>query len=58
VSPPALYLVLVAAFGVFVVGVVLVLTWQYLYLPVRVLLGMALFSLMVLVMIAVRGSLV
>ena len=55
---PVLFLVLVAALGVVVVGVTLQLLWEHLNVPVRVVLGAALFSQLLLVMIAVRGSLV
>jgi hypothetical protein len=54
---PVLFLVLVAALGAVVIGVVLVVIWGYLNVAVRAVLGAALFSLMLLVMIAVRGSL-
>jgi hypothetical protein len=54
---PVLFLVLVAALGAVVIGVVLVLIWGSLNVVVRAVLGAALFSLMLLVMIAVRGSL-
>jgi hypothetical protein len=54
---PVLFLVLVAALGVVVVGVTLQLLWEHLNVPVRVVLGAALFSQLLLVMIAVRGSL-
>ena len=54
---PVLFLVLVAALGIVVVGVTLQLLWEHLNVPVRVVLGAALFSQLLLVMIAVRGSL-
>ena len=55
---PVLFLALVAALGAVVVGVTLQLLWEHLNVPVRVVLGAALFSQLLLVMIAVRGSLV
>jgi hypothetical protein len=54
---PVLFLVLVAALGAVVVGVTLVHIWDHLNVPVRVVLGTALFSQILLVMIAVRGAL-
>ncbi len=55
---PVLFLVLVAALGAVVVGVTLLLIWDRLNVPLRVVMGAALFSQILLVMIAVRGSLV
>jgi hypothetical protein len=52
-----LFLVLVAALGAVVVGVTLILIWDHLNVPLRVVMGAALFSQILLVMIAVRGSL-
>lgn len=54
---PVLFLVLVAALGAVVVGATLLLIWDHLNAPLRVVMGAALFSQILLVMIAVRGTL-
>ena len=54
---PVLFLILVAALGAVVVGATLLLIWDHLNVPLRVVMGAALFSQILLVMIAVRGSL-
>jgi hypothetical protein len=54
---PVFFLALAAAVGVVVVGVIFVKTWDDQNVPVRIISGAALFSLMLLVLLAVRGAL-
>ncbi len=54
---PELFLVLATALCALVVGVLIVVAWQDQYVTLTAILGVVLFSLVLVVMVAVRGSL-